>query len=199
VVGKELRPLVICDTSGAPIDVVLENDKGFKKSIESGTLWSLHPDTQRLLPYTTDGADAAGVTIEDRGTWYRAVLGGGGAVSEDRASGSEAGRVPDNTRETTPGDESSPGGAMGAVLGTLVNVIRDRRREMPQGSYTTHLFTAGKEKIRKKAGEEAVELILASGHAELTSETADFLYHLLVLLEVEGVSLDEIAAELKSR
>ena len=70
---------------------------------------------------------------------------------------------------------------------------------MPEGSYTTHLFSAGNEKIRKKTGEEAVELILASDRAQLTSETADFIYHLLVLLEVEGISLDEIAAELKGR
>jgi len=130
-------------------------------------------------------------------------------VVDPSGYGSRATLGGDSTEEGTPpavepapstaGDGGHAGNDIGAVLASLVNVIRDRRREMPEGSYTTHLFSAGNEKIRKKTGEEAVELILASGRAELTSETADFIYHLLVLLEVEGISLDEIAAELKGR
>ena len=187
MVDSEARPLVVCDANGTPIDVVLENDKGFRKSIENETLWSLHPDTGRLLPYS----EGVRVTIEDRGTWYCATLGG-----DSTGAGTPPAVGP--TLSTTD-DGGHAGSDIGAVLASLVNVIRDRRREMPEGSYTTHLFAAGKEKIRKKTGEEAVELILAGNRAELTSETADLLYHLLVLLEVEGISLDDIAAELKNR
>ena len=187
MVDSEVRPLVVCDGAGAPIDVTLENDKGFRKSIENGTLWSLHPDTGRLLPYS----EGAPVTIEDRGTWYRATLGGD---STGAGTPPAVGPAP-----STTDDGGHAGSEIGAVLASLVNVIRERRREMPEGSYTTHLFSAGKEKIRKKTGEEAVELILAGTRAELTSETADFIYHLLVLLEVEGISLDEVAGELKRR
>ncbi len=189
MVDSQARPLVVCDAGGAPIDVVLENEKGFRKSIESGTLWSLHPDTGRLLPYAQE--DAA--TIEDCGTWYRAILAAEPAATnpaEPTTSGVEA---------PAPGRETPAGDPLGAVLSSLVAVIRDRHREMPEGSYTTHLFSAGTEKIRKKIGEEAVELILAGSRAELTSETADLIYHILVLLEEEGISLDEIAGELKRR
>ena len=198
MVEKETRPLVVCNSAGKPIDALLENDKGFKKSLESGTLWSLHPDTDRLLPYAGGAGEGAVVTIEDCGTWYRAVLGGEGTPPETPARETVVGPAPNGPADGVHAD--TPAGAqMGAVLGSLVSVIRDRRREMPEGSYTTHLFTAGKDKIRKKTGEEAIELILAGDKAALTSEAADFIYHLLVLLEVEGVSLDDIAAELKER
>ena len=70
---------------------------------------------------------------------------------------------------------------------------------MPEGSYTTHLFASGAAKIRKKAGEEAVELLLAAERDEVIHETADLLYHLLVLLEQEQVGIAEIAAELSRR
>lgn len=185
MVGSDARPLVVCDSAGTPIDVVLENEKGFTKSIESGTLWSIHPESGRLLPYSED----ARVTIEDRGTWYCATLGSAGSATPGEPA-------PTSSSSGTP---AASAGDIGAVLSSLVAVIRDRRREMPEGSYTTHLFSAGREKIRKKTGEEAVELILAGTRAELTSETADLIYHLLVLLEVEGISLDEVAGELKRR
>ncbi|MBU8912569.1 MAG: phosphoribosyl-ATP diphosphatase [Spirochaetales bacterium] len=188
MVASDARPLVVCEANGAPIDVVLENDKGFKKSLESGSLWSIHPETGRLLPY----AEGVAAAIEDRGTWYRATL--TGATTASSTSGP---RAPDT--EPAPATVAPAGDQMGAVLTSLVDVIRDRRREMPEGSYTTHLFAAGNEKIRKKTGEEAVELILAGNRAELTSEAADLIYHLLVLLEVEEISLDEVAAELTRR
>ncbi len=70
---------------------------------------------------------------------------------------------------------------------------------MPEGSYTTHLFSSGNEKIRKKTGEEAIELILASTRDELVFEAADLLFHLLVLLEDEGIGLEEIIGELQKR
>ena len=191
MVDSQTRPLVICDAGGTPIDVVLENDKGFRKSIESGTLWTLHPDTGRLLPYA-EGSEA---TIEDRGTWYRAILTGAAPA----VPGAPTPATSPGGHETHAGAETPAADDIGAVLSSLEAVIQDRRREMPEGSYTTHLFSAGTEKIRKKTGEEAVELILARNRTELTSEAADLIYHLLVLLEVEGVSLDAVAEELTRR
>jgi len=220
VVESGTRTLVVCNAAGTPIDVVLENEKGYKKSIESGRLWALHGDTGRLLPY---GAELP-ATIEDCGTWYRAVLGSdtddsayppGTSVPQAAIPGtgstSEPGRAPSaaGTAPEAPGEAQAAGGAesdqglsgveLGEVLTSLAAVIRDRHRKLPEGSYTTHLFTAGSEKIRKKAGEEAVELILASNRADLTSEAADLIYHLLVLLEAEGIPLSDIARELRRR
>ena len=73
---------------------------------------------------------------------------------------------------------------------------------MPEGSYTTYLFSKGIDKILKKIGEESAETIIAAKNrskAELASESADLLYHLLVLFINEGLEVDEVLAELEKR
>ena len=91
---------------------------------------------------------------------------------------------------------------LGPVLDQLYDLIERRERERPAGSYTTYLFEEGLDKILKKVGEESAETIIAAKNdddARLTAETADLLYHLLVLLVTRGVSLNNIAQELASR
>jgi len=88
------------------------------------------------------------------------------------------------------------------TLADLDAIVRARGRSGDPGSYTAKLLSEGAERCAKKFGEEAVEAALAavSGNAEaLTAEAADVLYHLLVMLEAGGVSLDAVMAELKSR
>ena len=70
---------------------------------------------------------------------------------------------------------------------------------LPEGSYTSYLFREGTSKIRKKLGEEAIEVITAASAAEVAGEAADLLYHLLVLLVAEGVSLDQVLEVLAAR
>ena len=73
---------------------------------------------------------------------------------------------------------------------------------MPEGSYTTKLFNKGRERIAQKVGEEAVETVIASmaGKREETiEESADLIYHLLVLLALEGIEFSEIIDKLESR
>jgi len=92
--------------------------------------------------------------------------------------------------------------SLGAVLNQLYELIQSRERERPSGSYTTYLFEAGLDKILKKVGEESAETIIAAKNendARLTEESADLLYHLLVLLVARGVSLTDIAQELAQR
>ena len=84
----------------------------------------------------------------------------------------------------------------------LVSVIKSRKAEMPEGSYTTYLFSKGLDKILKKIGEETAETIIAAKNnskGELTMESADLLYHLIVLLVNEGLELDEVLLELEKR
>jgi len=91
---------------------------------------------------------------------------------------------------------------IGEILDELYDVITDRRANPREGSYTNYLFTKGIDKICKKVGEEAAEVIIAAknaSHDEVTYETGDLLYHLLVLLVDRGVSLDDIHDELKKR
>lgn len=87
-------------------------------------------------------------------------------------------------------------------LSYLQDVIDQRKREMPEGSYTTSLFTKGTRKITQKVGEEAVETIIgamANDDKNFIYESADLIYHLMVLLTHKGFRIEDIAAELKSR
>ena len=84
----------------------------------------------------------------------------------------------------------------------LQDLIDKRRAEMPEGSYTTSLFKKGTAAIAQKVGEEAVETLIGSltGDDEnFLYESADLLYHLLVLLSEKGFRLEDVAEELKRR
>lgn len=84
----------------------------------------------------------------------------------------------------------------------LADIIAERARSGDAGSYTAKLVSRGMAKCAQKLGEEAVETAIAAVQndaAELTKEAADLIYHLLVVLEVGGVSLDDVKAELASR
>ncbi len=90
------------------------------------------------------------------------------------------------------------------VLNDLVSVIEERRETLPEDSYTASLFTheKGENAVLEKLGEETTELVLAAkddDREELLHESADIVYHLLVLLVMKGVSLDELRAELRTR
>lgn len=88
------------------------------------------------------------------------------------------------------------------ILSKLEQVIAKREAERPEGSYTTYLFEKGVDKILKKVGEEAAEVIIAAknrSHEELKWEAADLLYHLLVLLREQKLPLDEVLHVLAER
>lgn len=88
------------------------------------------------------------------------------------------------------------------MLGKLQRIVEDRKQNPVEGSYTSYLFEKGVDKIAKKAGEEAVEMVIASKNEdkeELIGECADLLYHTLVLLSERGVSLSEVCTELNKR
>jgi phosphoribosyl-AMP cyclohydrolase / phosphoribosyl-ATP pyrophosphohydrolase len=94
------------------------------------------------------------------------------------------------------------GDPTGSILIRLARTIADRGRSRPAGSYTARLLDAGIGRIAQKVGEEAVETVVAATSqdtARLTSETADLLYHLLVLLEAKNVPLDRVFEELAQR
>ena len=85
------------------------------------------------------------------------------------------------------------------ILERLEAVIRERRRTLPEGSYTATLLRAGDAAIRRKVGEEAVEVITAVDGAELAAESADLVYHLLVLLAAADVPLEAVLQILAAR
>jgi phosphoribosyl-ATP pyrophosphohydrolase len=91
---------------------------------------------------------------------------------------------------------------LGPALDRLWRVIQSRRNADPQTSYTARLFSRGRAKIAQKLGEEAVEAVIegvGNNPAALAGESADLLYHLLVLWAAAGISPTDVAAELARR
>ena len=87
-------------------------------------------------------------------------------------------------------------------LQDLQDFIEKRREEMPEGSYTTRLFSDGVNKMAQKVGEEALETVIEATNGtndKLIYEAADMLYHLEVLLTSKGLRIDDIALELQRR
>lgn len=88
------------------------------------------------------------------------------------------------------------------ILNELESIISAREADRPKGAYTTYLFNEGVDKILKKVGEESAEVIIAAKNRsfeELTQESADLIYHLLVLLREQRVGLDAVLNVLKER
>jgi phosphoribosyl-ATP pyrophosphohydrolase/phosphoribosyl-AMP cyclohydrolase len=88
----------------------------------------------------------------------------------------------------------------GDMAERLAGTIAQRHREMPDGSYTVSLIQGGKERLAQKVGEEAVEVVVAAlSDYRLAEESADLVYHLLVLLEERGVGTKDVARVLHDR
>ncbi len=84
----------------------------------------------------------------------------------------------------------------------LYDLLSARKRDLPEGSYTTYLFQKGIDKILKKIGEESTEVIIAAkadDKAETVYEVADLAYHIMVMMVEMGISVDDIRRELASR
>jgi phosphoribosyl-ATP pyrophosphohydrolase/phosphoribosyl-AMP cyclohydrolase len=87
-------------------------------------------------------------------------------------------------------------------LQELQQIIKDRKEQAPEGSYTASLFSSGINRIAQKVGEEAVEVVIEAketGTEKLKEETADLLFHLLVLLEQKEIELAQVVEVLKNR
>ena len=221
---QEVHPLVIRTRDGDITDVSLMNEKAYTKSVEREELWHLHRSTGRVLPYDER---AAMISLREQHRWYEAVIeraagAGAGTAGASGTAGeeTEAADVSDEPAalrygtpdETAYGRYGASGPAPGEGIGTehpalgcgptlelLEQTILERKASLPEGSYTTHLFTSGDEKIRKKAGEEAVELLLARDEARMVSEAADLIYHLLVLLAYHDIPVSSVCGELAGR
>ncbi len=100
------------------------------------------------------------------------------------------------------GDERATAAEGLAFLSTLEGVIAKRAAEQPDGSYTARLFSQGPRRIAQKVGEEGVEVALAAvaePDEKVVSESADLLFHLMVMLKHRGLSLERVVAELQAR
>jgi phosphoribosyl-AMP cyclohydrolase / phosphoribosyl-ATP pyrophosphohydrolase len=105
-------------------------------------------------------------------------------------------------REVAGAPAAAGSGSLGAALDALVDTVARRKQELPTGSYTTYLFEAGLDKVLKKVGEEAAEVLIASKNpddAALAGEIGDLLYHLTVLMAARGLDPRRVADVLNAR
>lgn len=176
-----LIPTVVQDIhSGEVLMVAYMNQESLEKTLETGRTWFYSRSRQELWPKgATSGniQEVVSVTADcDRDTLLvKVVQQGSGACHEGTWS---CFHYPLTEEESIP--------ARGRVLDELREVIKGRRENPVEGSYTNYLFDKGVDKICKKIGEEAAEVIVAAKNRsteELSNEAADLLYHLLVLLE----------------
>lgn len=89
-----------------------------------------------------------------------------------------------------------------SILSKLSELIKEREQQMPEGAYTTYLFDKGIDKIGKKIGEEAMEVVIGAKNRdaeEVKWEAADLMYHLLVLLQEQKVDIYEVLKVLEER
>jgi phosphoribosyl-ATP pyrophosphohydrolase len=101
-------------------------------------------------------------------------------------------------------DESTGTTTDADVLDSLFATIEARKRDLPEGSYTASLFTheRGENAVLEKLGEESTEIVLAAKDddaSELLHESADFVYHLLVLLAMKDLTVEDLRDELEAR
>lgn len=88
------------------------------------------------------------------------------------------------------------------ILEELEKIIKKRKREQPDNSYVVSLFNQGEDRIIQKVGEEAVELVIDAKNnnkKRIIEESADLLFHLIIMLQEKGVNLSDIYKELEHR
>lgn len=192
-----LIPAIIQDVkTGTVLMLAYMNEESLKKTLEEGRTWFYSRSRQELWPkgetsgniqqveaiYYDCDADTLLVQVQQTGVachqgtfscFTQKILEKGKAVSSNWA-----------------------------VLSWLEDLVKERYEEKPAGSYTTYLFEKGIDKILKKVGEEATEVVIAAKggrEEEIIYETADLFYHLLVMLRDRNVELEKIWEELALR
>ncbi len=207
-----LIPAIVQDAdSGQVLMLAYMNAEALAKTQETGETWfwsrsremlwhkgatSGNIQTVKNIYYDCD-ADALLVVVHPAGPachtgaescFYRSL------VSEAAESKVEE-RVP-----LSPAPDTLPEDSF--TLHQLFQVIEDRKKDSPPGSYTASLFEGGLPKIAQKVGEEAAEVLvaaLAQDDSRLVEEAADLAYHMLVLLSARGITPAEVTAELARR
>lgn len=187
--SKGLVPAIVRDArSGAILTLAWMNEDALQRTIESGQTWfwsrsrnelwnkgATSGNRQRVVHIASDcDRDALVVSVEPAGP---ACHTGATSCFAD---------VPPPAFD----------------LGPLTSVLRDRKEKRPEGSYSAYLFNEGRDKILKKVGEEATEVVIAAkgeSRERLVSEVADLVFHLGVLLVDAGVEWSEVGAELRKR
>jgi phosphoribosyl-AMP cyclohydrolase / phosphoribosyl-ATP pyrophosphohydrolase len=193
-----LVPAIVQDaTSKEVLTLAYMNEESYKKSLETRETWFYSRSRQELWHKgETSGNTQKIVDIRydcDQDALLVLVIPAGPACHEGTYTCFSKSLMEETVEEKNNRFD---------ILNVLERIIAERETEMPEGSYTTYLFEQGVDKILKKVGEEAAEVIIAAKNRdpeELKWESADLLYHLLVLLREQKLPLDEVLSALEKR
>ncbi|MHB9001939.1 MAG: bifunctional phosphoribosyl-AMP cyclohydrolase/phosphoribosyl-ATP diphosphatase HisIE [Thermoanaerobaculia bacterium] len=181
-----LVPAIIRDArSGVVLTLAYMNRESLRLTIESGETWLWSRSRQEL--------------------WHKGATSGNTQCVIAMSSDCNGDAILVDVELRGPACHTGARSCFGIGRFSLValeDVLRQRKRDMPDGSYSAKLFRGGRTKILKKIGEESAEVIIAAtseGRERVVSESADLMFHLLALLVHEGIAFDEVVAELESR
>ena len=199
---QALLPAIAQDAdTGAVLMFAYMNHEALSRTIESGQAWFYSRSRQELWHKGATSGNFLNV-VEIRpdcdGDVILLKVNPEGPACH---TGSETCFFPDFDTSSWEMEPSSSD-QLGPTLAELAMTVAQRRRDKPDGSYTASLFERGTERIAQKVMEEGGETALAAmakAPERVRSEAADLLFHLTVLLEEAGVTLNEVAAELADR
>jgi phosphoribosyl-ATP pyrophosphohydrolase/phosphoribosyl-AMP cyclohydrolase len=198
--GRGLLPVIVQDAaSGAVLTLAYANRDALEKTLAERTTWLFSRSRNELWHKgATSGNTQAVVSVSfdcDADALLYRVVPHGPACHTGAAScfSNELLAAPADAPDATSFERS---------IAHLRTTIASRRGASPETSYTAKLLSDGVDRIGKKVGEEATEVVIAAKNGdarEIAWEVADLFYHTLVLLEERGVSLDAVGAELLRR
>ncbi|NJI53187.1 bifunctional phosphoribosyl-AMP cyclohydrolase/phosphoribosyl-ATP diphosphatase HisIE [Bacillus subtilis] len=190
-----LIPAIVQDAASKEVlTLAYMNKESYEKTLETKETWFYSRSRQALW----HKGETSGNTQAVKGIRYDCDQDALLVLVEPSGPACHTGSYSCFMKEQT---EEQTAGRFG-IMNELERVIAERQAEMPEGAYTTYLFREGVDKILKKVGEEASEVIIAAknrDHEELKWEAADLLYHLLVLLREQSLPLDDVLDVLKKR
>ena len=192
-----LIPVVVQDyVNGEVLMLAYMNEEAFNKTLETGIMTYYSRSRQELwVKGLTSGHFQYVRSIEidcDNDTLLAKVKQIGAACHTGNKSCFYRNLVSTEYAQTNPLK----------VFNNVMSIIEDRKQHPKEGSYTNYLFDKGIDKILKKCGEEATEVIIAAKNPdpeEIKYEISDFLYHVMVLMVLKGVTWEDIVKELANR
>lgn len=193
---KGLVPAIIQDASTKEVlTLAYMNKESLDKTLETGETWFFSRSRQELWHKGETSGNTQRVVSVNYDCDQDALL----VLVNPKGPACHTGAVSCFSEQVFEGNTS-----LGdyQILESLEKVILDRERERPEGAYTTYLFEKGVDKILKKVGEEAAEVIIAAknrDHGELKWEASDLLYHLMVLLVEQELPFTEVLRTLEER
>lgn len=194
-----LVPAIVQDAvSKEVLTLAYMNEEALKKSLETKETWFYSRSRQKLWHKGETSGNTQQITDIRYDCDQDALL----VLVEPAGPACHKGNYSCFHDSLLKNRETSANSDRFAIINRLEAVIAEREAERPEGAYTTYLFDEGVDKILKKVGEEAAEVIIAAknrDHAELTWEISDLIYHVLVLLREQKLPLDAVLSALTER